>query len=60
MRGQFSRQMAAMATFGDQCAGLRIVTNSPALAEYMTGLLQDLAGTRDLASAKIVVEVRPL
>lgn len=60
MRGQFSRQMAAMATFGDQCAGLRIVTNSPALGEYMTGLLQDLAGTRDLASAKIVVEVRPL
>ena len=60
MRGQFSRQLAAMATFGDQCAGLRIVTNSPALAEYMTGLLQDLAGTRDLASAKIVVEVKTL
>ncbi len=60
LRGQFSRQIEAVRALGDQCGGLRIVTNSQSLADYMTLMLQDLAGTRDLAAAKIFVEVKTL
>jgi hypothetical protein len=60
MRAQFGRQLAAMDMFGDQCDGLRVVTNSPRLAELITGVLEDVAGTKDLKSKKIFVEVKVL